>query len=517
LISTNRFAKALSRWYNALKDESKARSFFKARLHLSEQFLDGDAATTPKSALTISHDEVDRYKLLIESMAREVSVAFGHMKGPGQQQQQGGQQAQNAQMTQQQLQQQQQQLQLRAQAAHAQQTQQAQRAQQAQQATPSANAANPEKNNAPAADKKGGKQGGKGAKNSQPPAAPTTAQPPFSFGAASPHGNPNYIGRAKDMNLQLPPSRKKQKTQSGQTPGSSTASPQVGKGQSPELRRAQEPTAPPKPVFRCTEPHCDSPVGYPSEQALQHHVQEEHIRPREDPVKFVREELALALGLEPDGRVKKTARNPDGAPAMANSVSKQGLTPANPAATPKSQDMAMKRSASGMGKSQDRKPEVTPKTGEAKPNLETTVADPWADAPVGPQRLRNWVHGVGLGAGLGLSSVFVELELNRKGSISPKDTPDSLKDSGSSEPNSDIPEGGTLDTGLDWMNFDTGVFLNMDDATFEANGGLVEHNGQTVDILDLYEDKTKIIDWSDAEEALTKPFKFDSSKYHFRR
>jgi hypothetical protein len=170
-----------------------------------------------------------------------------------------------------------------------------------------------------------------------------------------------------------------------------------------------------------------------------------------------------------------------------------------------------------MGKSQDRKPEVTPKTGEAKPNLETTVADPWADAPVGPQRLRNWVHGVGLGAGLGLSSVFVELELNRKGSISPKDTPDSLKDSGSSEPNSDIPEGGTLDTGLDWMNFDTGVFLNMDDATFEANGGLVEHNGQTVDILDLYEDKTKIIDWSDAEEALTKPFKFDSSKYHFRR
>ena len=76
-------------------------------------------------------------------------------------------------------------------------------------------------------------------------------------------------------------------------------------------------------------------------------------------------------------------------------------------------------------------------------------------------------------------------------------------------------EGASLDIGLDWTNFDTGLLLNLDDAAFEANDGLIEHDGQTVDMLDLYENKTKVIDWSDAEAALEKPFMFDTSKYHF--
>ncbi|KAF5004202.1 hypothetical protein FDECE_9284 [Fusarium decemcellulare] len=57
----------------------------------------------------------------------------------------------------------------------------------------------------------------------------------------------------------------------------------------------------PKPVIICKEPECEhSSVGFPSEQALQDHVWEEHTKPREDPKRFVRENLALALGLEPD-------------------------------------------------------------------------------------------------------------------------------------------------------------------------------------------------------------------------
>ncbi|KAJ4237554.1 hypothetical protein NW757_013255 [Fusarium falciforme] len=174
----------------------------------------------------------------------------------------------------------------------------------------------------------------------------------FAFGALSPHGNPSYGGKPpKDMNLQLPPARKKQKT-TGQTPQGATPSPQISKKSSPDMRRASESQAPPKPVLLCKEPECEhSTVGFPNEQALQNHIQEEHTKPHEDPMGFVRDNLALALGLEPDGTVKKEKLE---APPMSMTNSKQGQTPATMTTTPMSGD-GMKRSASSMGKPQDNK------------------------------------------------------------------------------------------------------------------------------------------------------------------
>ncbi|KAL5608649.1 hypothetical protein FOVSG1_003330 [Fusarium oxysporum f. sp. vasinfectum] len=64
-----------------------------------------------------------------------------------------------------------------------------------------------------------------------------------------------------------------------------------------------------KPVFLCKEPECEfSTTNYITNQALQQHIYEEHTKSREDPLKFAQENLALALGLEPDGSIK---REPD--------------------------------------------------------------------------------------------------------------------------------------------------------------------------------------------------------------
>ncbi|KAK6700393.1 hypothetical protein SNK05_013204 [Fusarium graminearum] len=163
-----------------------------------------------------------------------------------------------------------------------------------------------------------------GNKGSQAPPAPTTTQAPFNFeiGASSPRGNPTYVGKPKELNLHLPASRKKQKTdpKTGQTPVGATSSPQAGKKTSPDVRRVSETQVAHRPVLTCKEPECEfSTTGYSTEQALQQHILEEHTKPREDHLKFVQENLALALGLEPDGSVKKAE-----AASMSITNSKQG-------------------------------------------------------------------------------------------------------------------------------------------------------------------------------------------------
>jgi len=81
-------------------------------------------------------------------------------------------------------------------------------------------------------------------RSSHTPAAPTSAQPPFQFGATSPHGTPAYGGKntLKQEDLHIP-ARKKQKQNStpvpGQTTPGSTSSPQVIKALSPDIKRQQ--------------------------------------------------------------------------------------------------------------------------------------------------------------------------------------------------------------------------------------------------------------------------------------
>src|SRR5579862_1134376 len=110
----------------------------------------------------------------------------------------------------------------------------------------------------------------------QPPAAPTTSQPPFPIGAHSPQGVPQAYGPKSSFNmdaLKLPPTKKRKGNQAGNdsaastpvqpktTPGSS-GSPQVAKmTSSPEnkkhsppdnIRSAQETT----PSYKCSIREC---------------------------------------------------------------------------------------------------------------------------------------------------------------------------------------------------------------------------------------------------------------------
>ncbi|TWU77325.1 hypothetical protein ED733_005133 [Metarhizium rileyi] len=478
----NKVSRGLTKWYSITRDDVRAKKFFRTRLRIMRQFSDGEPMKVLKDKFSINSAEIDQARAMLESMAKDLAASMygrGMMK-PGQQGQQapqgqGAGQNQAVQSQQPQLQQQQQ-LQ-----------QQPQPSQQSQPAP--LNAANLEKNSQALKNqqKSAGKVGG-----SVPP-APTATQPPFSFGASSPHGNPSYIGKPKDINLQLPSSRKKQKVsgqQPGQTPQAATPSPKTAKNASPEMRRQE----PPKPLFPCKEPECEVAfLTFPSEQALQLHVEEEHNKPREDPVKFVKETLALVLGLDSDGSLKKDVKAADGATAMSLSASKQGQTPKNTAGTPIFQDNNMKRTGSALSKGADGKSKLdTTGPKQPKPN-------PWAGCTIDPQALLN-----NLGFENGLPNIVSDACLYR--SLTPKDTPESSKDSGTSEPNSDISEGTALEIDVNWQTFDTDLLLDLNNASLEADCS-------SLDPMLLLDSSRPVPNWDEIDVDFSKPPQLDMSLY----
>jgi hypothetical protein len=470
----NKVGRGLTKWYTLTRDDARAKMFFRTRLRIMKQFSDGEPMKVLKDRFSINSAEIDQARAMLESMAKDLAASvYGRaMMKPGQQtpQTQGAGQNQTAQVQQ------------------AQPPQQAQQHSQQSQPAP-LNAANLEKNSQ--ALKNQQKSSGK---SSQVPPAPTATQPPFSFGASSPHGNPSYIGKPKDMNLQLPSSRKKQKVsgqQPGQTPQGATPSPKMTKNASPEMRRQE----PPKPVFLCKESDCETgSFGFPSEQALQHHVEEEHTKPREDPAKFARENLALALGLEPDGTVKKDRKPVDGATAMSMSGSKQGQTPKNVGGTPMSQDNAMKRTGSALSKGVD---------GKSKPDASgarQSRSSAWAGCTIDPQALLS-----NLGFENGLPNIVSEANLYR--SLTPKDTPESSKDSGSSEPNSDISEGAALEIDVNWQSFDAELLMDLSNTSLEGDLGNLDP------LVLLAPPSIAVPDWDAVSIDFSKPFQLDMSLY----
>lgn len=510
--------RGLTKWYSITRDDARAKIFFRTvsrflslahltsqltciqRLRIMSQFSDGDGMQVLKDKFSIRSSEVDQARTMLESMAMDLAANMrGLMKPPGQ-----GQAATAAPNSQQQQQQ------PAAAAAAA--------AQQPQQGTPQAqpaplSAANLEKNSQ-ALNKMNQQKGS--AKANQVPPAPTATQPPFPFGAASPHGNPSYIGKPKDMNLQLPPARKKPKLsgqQAGQTSQGATPSPKMNKNASPEMRRSE----PPKPVFTCKDPECaNSTLSFATDQALQQHVQEEHVKPHEDPLKFCTEHLALALGLELDGSPKKPAET---SVAMSVSTSKQGQTPGNVGGTPMSQDAGMKRTASAAGKPQETKKSgkadaSAPKQADGKADAASaaTRVDPWAGCTIDPQA---FIANLGWEKGIGLPNLVSEANMYR--SLTPKDTPESSKDSGASEPNSDISEGTALDIDVYWHtyeNVDSDLLLNLDSATLNGEAPLKGPGGETLDPMLLLEPPMgPAPDWEDMKIDFSQPFELDTRFY----
>lgn len=503
VVDMSKIGRGLSKWYSITRDDARAKMFFRTRLRIIKQFKDGEKMSQLKPMFSIRASEIDQARAMLESMAKDLAASvYGQRMMKQNSQQHATPQVQNVQLAQQQQQQQPPQVQQQPQQLPQQQPRQ-QPQQQAPQGNQSAplNATNLEKNN---------KANQKAASKNQTPVAPTTAQPPFQFGALSPHGNPSYgNNKAKEMNLQIPPARKKQKV-SGQTPQGATPSPQLSKKSSPEARRASESQAPPKPVFSCKEPDCEmSAVGFSTEKLLQKHVLDEHTKPREDPMKFVQENLALALGLEADGTPKKDQKSKESAPGMSTSMSKQGSTPA-------STGTALKRTASGLSKTQDGKEvgksEMTPKYVDAKATDASTPAafDPWASSTIDPQTLMG--H---LSVEPGLRTTIPDLNLYRSLTPGNDDTPESSKDSGASEPNSDISEHANLDMDFAWNSAEVDLLLNMDGANLDENlpeGG----NGRIIgfkEMWDILEPPAIVPDWEDVSTDFSKPFELDTRHY----
>jgi hypothetical protein len=365
-------------------------------------------------------------------------------------------------------------------------------------------------------------------KSGQAPAAPTTTQPPFQLGAQmSPTGQPTYFNKPAVTQETLnppPPARKKAKTGHGQAASPALSqpvpSPQV-KAASPEVRRQpppqpEQPQAPPPPQFVCPDAQCNMhKTGFPTKEALDAHHYEEHVKPYEDPMKFMEDTLNEVFGLDPP--------QPNSAAAMKPSGSKQGQTQtlAKPDATstPMSRTASMGRQSSAQeakigtpvtgGKGVPIKNEGTPKLG-TKQGLDQpqqpTVQDPWANSTVDPAALQ---------------ATFAPLQPLINGhfssfsphrSYTPNDTPESSKDSGVSEPTSDISERAQLDIAVNWAPVDldehSDMLLGMDSFSMAAGDDLFADNG--TDFSLLWEELNQEFDKRDQS---TKPSELDPSLY----
>lgn len=370
-------------------------------------------------------------------------------------------------------------------------------------------------------------------RNSFTPAAPTSAQPPFQFGAPSPHGLPAYGVEPKNVrdNLHIP-ARKKQKQNGTGTPGSNV-SPQVTKAASPEMKRQTESRHHVK-ALTCSEPDCDRHnIGFETEELLKAHVFEEHIQPKQDSSSFAKEKLALALGLDSQGKLKNEPpitqqAQPASSVLMVPNGSKQGQTPdikaesISAAGTPMNRQVSMNRQASAGGgkpskaslaqnastKLQSVQKEV--KVPEAP--REVTTSDPWTNVGIDLNECVNTFAPFETGAGGAIS------DMNVYRSITPNDTPESSKD-GISEPNSDISEGMGLDINLDLFDDNWQPFGPSDiDNPFDSNG--YPYSGLVDEDITMFDDEPALVNykWDDMidQAAFDKPFVFDNSLYSMR-
>lgn len=446
------------------------------------QYVDGEKATQLRDSLTISKSELDHFINMIDSMLRDIAIAAkATQEGATAGVQAGGQRASQP-----------------APLSAANLEKQAQALKQAQNRVV--------------------------AKPAQPPTAPTSSQPPVQFGAhKSPAGNPEYYGeqRITQANLVIPPSRKKARTGLAQTSPSmahqqvpDAPSPPV-KAPSPVVSRKPEPTQAP-PILMCPEPGCETgSSGFQTEEALNAHRQEEHVKPFENPLGFLQEHMTAALGLDSQGQPKASPKpsvhdaSTPAAVAMSSSLSKQGKAPMGkpePAAPPMSRAPSMRRqgsAASGkLGENVGTPGRNAPGRAATTPQLSEGLIppeDPWARQTVDPQNLF-----ANLGPSLdSVAGTTILSDLSAYRSSTPNDTPESSKDSGVSEPTSDIAEGAALDIDLSWQPLDDDVLLGMSNVSLPG-----------MDATDMFEGEALQVAMDEMANDFSKPFRFDASSMY---
>lgn len=421
----------MMRWFAAIRDEGRVREFLQTvcvpsyrspdyiltdrqRLRVMNQFQDGEKMQNLKENFTVSLQDVGRFAQIVQGLYRDLASKTGPKAGdgqPGRQSNQPNQQPSNV--------------------SQAPQANETNSAKQAQAGTQVHNKL-PQRPNS---------------RGVQPPAAPTSTQPPFQFGAASPDGKPVYAATPQLTQEHLTLPRKKIKTgvqTSSPASGSQNASPQT-KAVSPDLRKQPEPkSAPPKPTFPCTVADCEmGGPSFASEALRKKHIDEFHVQPFQDPMHFL--EQAITEAYDNINQVK-----PDAAP----SASQQAIAAGGPAAKLK-------------------KPEE--KAASKSSDNSTPVADPLQPAMVedfgmlngtiDPQSLFAPAFSFDPMAG----GVISNTSLYRSATPT-EDTPESSKDSGASEPNSDIPEAGSLDIDINFMPIEDGLFMDSLNLEYPTDG-----------------------------------------------
>ncbi|KAI0105528.1 hypothetical protein GGR51DRAFT_192480 [Nemania sp. FL0031] len=481
----NKISKILGRWYALTHNDECAKLFFKLRIRLMKQYIDGDKMTGLKERFSITPTDLDNTRSMLESMARDVAAHYPHGMRKNLSQQNAPEPAPQGVSTQHNV--------------------------PTTQPAP-LNAANLEKQTQALnrIHQRNNSRAG------QPPAAPTTAQPPFPFGAQSPDGQPTYAGKpaVTQDNLHLP-ARKKVKTEPRAGTGPSqngsvaNASPQVQKLSSPEMTKRQAPAeAKQAQKFFCPDPYCDSRnIGFTTEETLRKHTEEEHIKPAEDPMSFAIGGLAEVLGLDANGKVKKMppAGNNTQSPG---DTSKPVQTSSGKAEPANSREAPMKRQGSTAGsKPNELIKAIVGKAGAPKPDsLLGTTAGITTQAVGGeaiantidPQELLSGVTGLEMGGGGAI------LDMNVYRAITPNDTPESSKDSASSEPNSDVSEGVALNVTLDmgfgtWDPFGFGL-----DPSAHVDFGNPDNFSSA---------PYQSFAWEDHEPDFDKPFALDTSLF----
>ncbi|SPO01167.1 uncharacterized protein DNG_03914 [Cephalotrichum gorgonifer] len=489
-----RTGKAVTKWYGLQRDDERAAIYFHTRCKLARQFEDGETLKKPKQILTMTADEVRQGFEVIKTIwldcQRAVAAASKTQQGaPGQ-------------------------------------TRTPLSAANLEAQTAALNNNNQNQNKAQQPQRPGSKPGQPGAQaqaqQAQVPAAAgagaAAAPASFQLSATSPHGQPKYMNPAKDMNLHIPPKKRAKVNNAKQQGGPQSATPAASEAEK------QDSKPPAKPVFYCTEKDCEmATTGFPTEEERQAHVQTEHVQPKENPLNFFKENFAATLGLDNEGNVVDMS-TPTGAAMMSATQSKQGQTPVSFAPTPMSRGPSMNRSASGTGaRPQGGKAggakAATPagKAGAAAtgPTSKTpAAADAYAgtSTTIDPQALFSGIPGFDPVTG-GLFSDPTVFQ-----ALTPNDTPESSKDSGSSEPMTDLPEfGGVGDADPQWhalgdgftmmaaSSADPGLLLGAGDTEVDAwDGGLLagEAGGDMLDI-----------DWNEVNVDFSKPLGLDTSLY----
>jgi hypothetical protein len=221
----------------------------------------------------------------------------------------------------------------------------------------------------------------KTSKGKDVPPAPTTSQPPFTFGDPRGQGTPKYASAGlKQEDLKLDPKRRKRNPPTGATsatPGASTAGVKV----SPEIKTEQQGRkAEAELPFKCAIVNCEYRTkGFATQPELNMHSATAHRpteEPVEDPLAFFIDNMHKGLGLDENGHPGPTK-----------------VATAQPA-QPRSLPMQKVASTASVGI----KAEVMSKPGTPLPLVPsaqpgTVAADSWSNAKVQPELLHDVFSG----------------------------------------------------------------------------------------------------------------------------